>query len=91
MDVNLAYFLYPSPGFNVNGVKPWNWEEISFKKKRLPETTYVEYDVVDLLTETGPGNSFKTIFFMLFFSFFLSSVAFFDAIRQMEGAQVQVE
>jgi hypothetical protein len=25
MGVNIAYFLYPSPGFNVNGVKPWNW------------------------------------------------------------------
>jgi hypothetical protein len=70
MDVNLAYFLYPSPGFNVNGVKPWNWEDISLKKRRLPETTYVEYDVVDLLTETGAGNSFKTIFFMHFFGFF---------------------
>ena len=32
MDVNLAYFLYPSPGFNVNGVKPWNWGDISLKK-----------------------------------------------------------
>ncbi|KAK4015245.1 hypothetical protein OUZ56_030228 [Daphnia magna] len=56
MDVNLAYFLYPSPGFNVNGVKPWNWGDISFKKRRFPETSYVEYDVVDLLTETGPGD-----------------------------------
>ncbi|KAK4013220.1 hypothetical protein OUZ56_025454 [Daphnia magna] len=72
MDVNLAYFLYPSPGFNVNGVKPWNWGDISFKKRRFPVTSYVEYDVVDLLTETGP-------------------VPNFDAIRQMEGAQVQVE
>lgn len=91
MDVNLAYFLYPSPGFNVNGVKPWNWGDISFKKRRFPVTSYVEYDVVDLLTETGPGNSFFKIFFVLFFSLFLSSVPNFDAIRQMEGAQVQVE
>jgi hypothetical protein len=91
MDVNLAYFLYPSPGFNVNGVKPWNWGDISFKKRRFPESSYVEYDVVDLLTETGSGNSFFKIFFVLFFSFFLSSVPFFDTIRQMEGAQVQVE
>ena len=92
MDVNLAYFLYPSPGFNVNGVKPGNWGDI-FKKKgvflKLPMWNTTR--VVDLLTETGPGNSFLKIFFVLFFSFFLSSVPFFDAIRQMEGAQVQVE
>ena len=27
-----------------------------FKKRRFPETSYVEYDVVDLLTENCPGN-----------------------------------
>jgi hypothetical protein len=63
MDVNLAYFLYPSPGFNVNCETPWNWGDISLKIRRFPETTYVEYDVVDWLTETGPGNSFLKIFF----------------------------
>ncbi|EFX84558.1 hypothetical protein DAPPUDRAFT_314915 [Daphnia pulex] len=28
MDQSLQYFLYPPPGFNVNGSKPWDWGEI---------------------------------------------------------------
>ena len=56
MDQSVQYFLYPLPGFIVHGSKPWNWGEISFKKRRFPDETFVEYDVVDVLTETGPGK-----------------------------------
>jgi hypothetical protein len=27
MDQSLQYFLYPPPGFNVHGSKPWNYGE----------------------------------------------------------------
>ncbi|EFX69753.1 hypothetical protein DAPPUDRAFT_328807 [Daphnia pulex] len=53
IDQSLQYFLYPPPGFNVNGSKPWDWGEISYKKRRFTEKSWVEYDVVDVLTETG--------------------------------------
>jgi hypothetical protein len=56
MDQSLQYFLYPRPGFNVNGSKPWHWGEISYKKRRFAEKSWVEYDVVDVLTETGSGR-----------------------------------
>jgi hypothetical protein len=65
MDQSLQYFLYPPAGFNVHGSKPWNWGEISFKKRRFRDETFVEYDVADVLTETGPGKYYFIVYVTL--------------------------
>ncbi|XP_046642432.1 uncharacterized protein LOC124327513 [Daphnia pulicaria] len=51
VDVDFKYFLHPHPDFNVNGLYTWEWLLINFKKRRYPELTFVEYDIMDLTTE----------------------------------------
>lgn len=53
LDENLRYFLYPQPDFTVGGVCPWDWGEISYKKRRYPEDNWVERDVCDIVTESA--------------------------------------
>jgi hypothetical protein len=63
VDVDFKYFLHPHPDFNVNGLYTWEWLLINFKKRRYPELTFVEYDIMDLTTEC-PGKFCKKISYL---------------------------
>ena len=63
VDESFQYFVHPPPDYTVNGLHPWDWGLISFKKRRYPETTWLEHNVADILTETSPSN------FPCYFSF----------------------
>jgi hypothetical protein len=54
VDVDCRYVLHPHPDQTVQGLYTWEWPLISFKKRRYPEMTMVEYEIMDLITEC-PG------------------------------------
>jgi hypothetical protein len=58
MDNRCQFFLYPPPDFTVLGLPPWSWGLINYKRRRYPEQQFVEYDIMDIITENGPGKSF---------------------------------
>lgn len=56
LDTDWKNFIYPATHFHVNGLYPWDWNLINFKKRRFPEMTFVEYEIMDIITECGSGK-----------------------------------
>nr|CAH0109982.1 unnamed protein product [Daphnia galeata] len=54
VDIDFRSFLYPKPDFHINGLYPWDWTLVCFKKRRHPDVTFVEYEVMDVMTECRP-------------------------------------
>jgi hypothetical protein len=56
VDADFKSFLYPKPDFHINGLYPWDWTLVCFKKRRHPDLSFVEYDIMDVFTECRPSN-----------------------------------
>lgn len=54
LDWEQKRFVYPAPGYNVNGLDPWNWRDMNYRRRRYPESSWVEYEVSQYIT-THPG------------------------------------
>lgn len=51
VDSNCQHVLYPHPSYNLLGILPHDWSEMSFNRRRYPTTEFVEYDIGDLMNE----------------------------------------
>ena len=68
-------FLYPGPDYHVNGLPPWEWRDISYRRRRHPESSWMEYDIAEFLNE-NPGKilvliHLKSICLVIIIYFFL--------------------
>ena len=62
MDQSLQFFVPPT-WFQRTLIEAMELGRNKFlKKRRFPDETFVEYDVVDVLTETGPGKYFFIVY-----------------------------
>ena len=55
-------FLYPGPDYQVHGLPPWEWRDLSYRRRRHPEPSWVEYDIAEFINES-PG---KILIFFIF-------------------------
>jgi hypothetical protein len=78
VDTDFRSFLYPKPDFHINGLYPWDWTLVCFKKRRHPDVTFVEYEVMDVMTECRPGRPIIKIILILVMSYTFFELVSYD-------------
>lgn len=88
LDGRCMFFLYPPPDFHVKGLYPWKWGQFCYFRRPYPTRTWVEYELTDLVTETGPGKTRTVIFRLSFgYSLFITLsilVTFEEAVKELK-------